>query len=575
MYITRKIFQQIVCILVLGVSFWVFTIPRSAEAQSVKLVSMPEFGDVQNFKISPDNQYVVYLADQDEESVNELYSIPLRGGKPEKLNGPIVSEGRIHSYIISQDSKWVVYRADQDTEDVYEIYSVPIDGPYTASEKLNSQPPTGEVRTTEYLISHDSKYVLFVADQEIDGDSHLYRVPIDGPANEAVRLSSQPDVGAIDISSDGNMVVYKSKSREYQYELYSVPLGGVSSEAEKISHPLRITLFVCVPSGRETRDSVHSFSISSDGTRVVYKASYVLEDVPDDCFDDIYELYSVPIEGPQDQAIQIQEAIYPYYGYDVTEFAISGDSERVIYSTYQNPPRLDELHSIPILGPPGASIKLNKTLVFDGDVFDFTISPDGSRVVYVADQDTDMQFELYSVPAGGPADEGVKLNQPMDPGSEVDEWNFEVSPNNEKLVYVAGEAYVDWNVFSVPLTGPSSEVEQISGPMKTGGFVYSFITRFKISPDSQRVIYRADQDTFGVYELYIVSIDGPMGSSKKINGSMDPDGDIDMNPTYSFCPNSKCVVYIASQDTSGIMELYAYFESGAFTLKVYLPLVLR
>ncbi len=45
--------------------------------------------------------------------------------------------------------------------------------------------------------------------------------------------------------------------------------------------------------------------------------------------------------------------------------------------------------------------KLNDPLVTGGDVFDLfptdsLISPDSSRVVYLADQDTDEVFELYA-----------------------------------------------------------------------------------------------------------------------------------------------------------------------------------
>jgi hypothetical protein len=39
--------------------------------------------------------------------------------------------------------------------------------------------------------------------------------------------------------------------------------------------------------------------------------------------------------------------------------------------------------------------KLNGTLVSGGQVIDFHISPDSSRVVYKADQETDEQFELF------------------------------------------------------------------------------------------------------------------------------------------------------------------------------------
>ena len=92
------------------------------------------------------------------------------------------------------------------------------------------------------------------------------------------------------------------------------------------------------------------------------------------------------------------------------------------------------------------ALKLNDTLVASGDVFNFQISPDGSRVVYNADQDTDGDNELYSVPIGG------------------------------------------------------GTVTKLNSTLVTDGDV---LGGFQISPDGSRVVYRADQDTDDVFELYV------------------------------------------------------------------------
>ena len=96
------------------------------------------------------------------------------------------------------------------------------------------------------------------------------------------------------------------------------------------------------------------------------------------------------------------------YG-DVDDFKISSDSSRVVYRADQDTNGVDELYSVPIGG--GTPVKLNDLLVADGDVHSFRISPDSSRVVYLADQDTDEVDELYSVPING--DMPVKLNGPL------------------------------------------------------------------------------------------------------------------------------------------------------------------
>ena len=47
------------------------------------------------------------------------------------------------------------------------------------------------------------------------------------------------------------------------------------------------------------------------------------------------------------------------------------------------------------------SIRLNDPLAIGRTVLDFELSPDGTTVLYRADQDNNDIFELYAVPIGG------------------------------------------------------------------------------------------------------------------------------------------------------------------------------
>ena len=64
-------------------------------------------------------------------------------------------------------------------------------------------------------------------------------------------------------------------------------------------------------------------------------------------------------------------------------------------------------------------IKLNAELTSGGDVHSdrLQFSPDGSRVLYLADQETNHVYELYSVPAAGGTP--VKLNSALPSGGDV------------------------------------------------------------------------------------------------------------------------------------------------------------
>jgi hypothetical protein len=95
---------------------------------------------------------------------------------------------------------------------------------------------------------------------------------------------------------------------------------------------------------------------------------------------------------------------------------ISPDSSRVVYvARYPGDSGL-QLHSVPITG--GPSVSLSGPLVAGGGVrgpVDF--APDGSRVVYPADQDADEVVEIYSVPLTGGV--LVKLSPPLVAGGDA------------------------------------------------------------------------------------------------------------------------------------------------------------
>ncbi len=73
-----------------------------------------------------------------------------------------------------------------------------------------------------------------------------------------------------------------------------------------------------------------------------------------------------------------------------------------------------------------------------GDVWDFKISKDSSRVVYRANQDTVSTFELYSVPLGGGV--ATKLNPVLVSGGDVDVvFGFKISADSSRVVYRANQ----------------------------------------------------------------------------------------------------------------------------------------
>ncbi len=188
-------------------------------------------------QISADVLWVVYTADQDTDEVFEVYSRSIDGaGAPTKLNAPMVAGGDVTFSVVrvSPDATRVVYRADQDTDEVYEVYSRTIDGS-GAPIKLNGPLVTnGDVcpgsLTDCVQISYDSRWVVYLADEDADTVNELYSRRIDGigaPIKLNATLVNGGDVSQFQISADSTRVVYLAdQDTDQVFELYSRPIDG-------------------------------------------------------------------------------------------------------------------------------------------------------------------------------------------------------------------------------------------------------------------------------------------------------------------------------------------------------------
>ena len=140
---------------------------------------------------------------------------------PVKLNGPLVSGGSAGGvFQISPASDRVVYLADQEVNGRQELYSVPVSNP-SAAVKLS----VGNVWGVMPRISPNGNDVVYWADPYGQNVDDVFSCPIDGSA-APVRLSdgmfgAQND---FEISPDSNYVVYRRGS--YPHTLISIPITG-------------------------------------------------------------------------------------------------------------------------------------------------------------------------------------------------------------------------------------------------------------------------------------------------------------------------------------------------------------
>ena len=83
------------------------------------------------FQISSDGQQVIFRSIEDVEgfifSVNQIFSVPILGGEITRLNNDLPMFSEIDEFQISSESQYVVYLGDQDFRNQQELYSVRVD----------------------------------------------------------------------------------------------------------------------------------------------------------------------------------------------------------------------------------------------------------------------------------------------------------------------------------------------------------------------------------------------------------------------------------------------------------------
>ena len=222
-----------------------------------------------SFALTPDATAVVYIADQDQDDVFELYRVNLASpGVSTKLNGSLVVGGDVVEFAVTPDNTAIVYRADQTLDDVFELFRTVFAG--GGNSKLN--PPYGVAQDVDaFVVLPNSTGVIYRADQNTDGVSELYRV-LFATAPVTDRLVNPPlvvgqNVEVFAVTPDSANVIYIANRPLVSgaNQLFVVLAGGGAN----------IQLNgVLVANGNVT-----GFAVTPDGLSVVYRADQDIDEV--------------------------------------------------------------------------------------------------------------------------------------------------------------------------------------------------------------------------------------------------------------------------------------------------------
>ena len=420
------------------------------------VVSIPVDGNSDEFPAA------VYSAITDDTKCNkpvELFFSTDDGSMIEitELTGVIGCGGTGDVFKVSPDGKRVAYLSEEKSEGGTEI----------RISELSSD----DADVTEFDWSPDGKRIAYLAEDESNGRIELYTNLAEGGENRKVSGSLPQDgmVEAFEWSPDSLLLAYTADQNNFdEFELFTT--------SPNKRDPVKVSETVS-----PNRGDVTKFSWSPDSSRIAYLSDQRLAD--------FFELFTnLPRPNSNDDPDLISKSV------NVLNFAwapVEVD-RNLAYSTgrmiYTARPNGDD------------NKRVTPDLTDGGKISDFSWAPNSSRIAYLADQESDEEFELFTVKPNG----------------------------NDDL--------------------------RISGDLTDGGDV----TDFSWAPDSTRIAYRADQESNGVFELLSVEPDGD--DDLRISGDLTDAGDV---TDFSWAPDSSGVGYIADQETDGVFELFASTPDGA------------
>lgn len=506
-----------------------FVAPVDGSAPAVRL-SEPAAGRVLEFELTADGTQAVYSAG---DAPQQLYSVPLDGSRaPLALLTRTLGTTRISAFELTADGTRVVLNANLRLESRFDLHVVGLDGgPVTELIR-----PSGTGNAGSFTLAGERVVYLGGPRQ---GRMEVFSMPIDGSA-AAVQLSpAGRSVSTFTVAADGTRVALLAYSTQGASDLFVAPSDGATA-AVQVNPPL-------VPFG-----TVYGgMQFSPDGARLVYQATQ------DDASQ--LELYSAPSDAsaaPVKLNPPLPAGSQLSYG-----FALAAD-DGVVFKADATTRGVIELYSAPLLG--GAAVKLNGPLVFGGDVAidtfqvpdgAYRVSGDGRVVAYVADQEENNVLELYAGPTRGTFPfKKISLGMPIGP-VEGDVSTHRLTPDGKRVVYLADQRVNDVLELFVVDADRSAEPRRVSAELVPGGGVRSF----EISPDGARIVYRADAELDERIELYSVLLDGS-SSPQRLNAPLGADGDV--LDRLRFTPDGLRVVFAQQQAPGAPPELLSVPADG-------------
>lgn len=388
-------------------------------------------------------------------------------------------------------------------------------------------------------------WVAYLADAVTVGQVELYAVDVaSGTPGDALRVNGDLVSGSVTAepqwSPDGQSLLYHAAEDVADtHELHAARLTNAGPETGVKIHPA----LAATDSTAANGGAANGYDWSPDGSRIRFHGS-----LGDDT--GVFEVDSSDL-GTADQV----NAAAGHESINLNDMAAwSPDSHTLLYQVLETG---ENLYAADVSGAvPGTPVQINPAPAeAGGRVVPSTgglafWSPDGSKILYRGDLDTDERYELYVTSfAGGVAGTTHKVNGTLVAGGDVTDmvsapfW----SPDGTKVLYRADQQVNDrFDLYVVDMTGDvpgtpqrvNADLESPAGMPDNppvGGRYFSWV------PDSTRVVYMELQSQFGFLagSLWVVDVSGPApGTPQEIRLTAG------ILPYFSWSPNSSTIAFL-------------------------------
>lgn len=516
-------------------------------------------GTITDFELTADGRFVVYLD-------HDLFRVAADGSSaPRVLHPPLVAPAHVASFRLAPGGAWVVYRVagGAASEQLYSarldgrggpillhdhaghagvpyaitpdgarvvystgsaLFAVPIQGGASPIHLTAGQEPITGIN--DLRIDARSRRAVYRADPGLRRRFDLFGVPLDGTL-PPVRLNT-PLVAAgsvqlgVELAAGGRVVYRADQEQDGVVELFATTQDA-SAPVIRLSGPL-------VQGG-----NVQSFRVTPDGRSVVYLADQEVDELP--------WLYVAGIDGTP--PIRIGASLGSTRS--VVDYGIAPDGRRVAFRWRSELGSSLALSSASIARPETAVV-----LSGDSFVYGFRFSPDGRRIVF--EHQGSESDEISSIPSGGGA--------PATTLAAARPVELLVSPDGGRVLYVAeGIHYEARELFSVAIEG-SAEPRKLNGPLFAPGAVMGDVASFRFGPDGDVVFHaqgHTEERPIVADEVHRIVLDPRSRPARLFPWTLQPDDCFG----YTVGPDCARLVFTAGSTASELSQLYSVPLDGS------------